>query len=76
MVYSPTGRSDFFLVHGFTTVYSSALWRTDTIIFAKLNKPTPAPAPTPSNRIEINKAPGSLIEDLSTLLHSGYLQTR
>ena len=67
MVYSPTGRSDFFLVHGFTIVYSSALWRTDTIVFAKLNKPTAAAAaaaPTPSNRIEINKAPGGLIEDL------------
>ena len=62
MVYSPTGRSDFFLVHGFTTVYSSALGRTDTIVFAKLNKPTPAPPA--SNRIEINKALGSLIEDL------------
>ena len=69
MVYSPTGRSDFFVVHGFTTVYSSGLWRTDTIVFAKLNKPTPAlpppPSPLPrSNRFEINKAPGGLIEDL------------
>ena len=68
MVYSPTGRSDFFVVHGFTTVYSSGLRKTDTIVFAKLNKPTPAlprPLPPPrSNRFEINKAPGGLIEDL------------
>ena len=47
MVYSPTGSSDLFLIPGcmtsnflylnFSTLYSSSLWRTDTIVFAKLN---------------------------------------
>ena len=51
MVYSPTGSSDLFLILGcmtsnflylsFSTFYSSALWRTDTTVFAKLNKPYP-----------------------------------
>ena len=49
MVYSPTGSSDLFLNLGcmtlnflhlsLSTFYSSSLWRTDTIVFAKLNKP-------------------------------------
>ena len=28
-----------FLYLSFSTFYSSSLWRTDTIVFAKLNKP-------------------------------------
>ena len=50
MVYSPAWGSDFFLILGcissrflyfsFSTLPSS-LWRTDTIFFAKLNKPSP-----------------------------------
>ena len=49
MVYSPIGSSDLFLNLGcmtlnflhlsLSTFYSSSLWRTDTIVFAKLNKP-------------------------------------
>ena len=49
MVYSPTGSSDLFLILdcmasnflclSFNTLCSSSLWRTDTIVFAKLNKP-------------------------------------
>ena len=66
MVDSPTGRSDFFLVHGcmasnflqlnFSSVYSSASWRTDDIVFAKLNKSPLSNNPPPSpNGFEINK---------------------
>ena len=49
MAYSPTGSSDLFLILGcttsnflylsFSTLNSSSLWRTDTIVFAKLVKP-------------------------------------
>jgi len=49
MVYSPTGSSDLFLnlvcktlnflYLSLSTFYSTSLWRTDTIVFAKLNKP-------------------------------------
>ena len=57
MVYLPTASSDFFLILGcmtsnalylsFSTFYCSSLWRTDTIVFAKSNKP-------PSSGFEIN----------------------
>ena len=49
MVYLPTGSSELILILGymtqnflhlsFSTLYSSSLWRTDTIIVSKLNKP-------------------------------------
>ena len=49
MVYSPTGSLDLFLIFGcmasnflylsFSTLFSSSLWRTDTIVFGELNKP-------------------------------------
>ena len=49
MVYLPTGSSDLFLILGcktsnflylsLSTLNSSSLWRTDTIVFAKLVKP-------------------------------------
>ena len=49
MVYSPTGSSDLFLILGcmtsnflyvsFSTLYSSTLWRTDTIVVSKLSQP-------------------------------------
>ena len=49
MAYSPTGSSDLFsilscmtsnfLYLSFSTLYSSSLWRTDTIAFTKLNNP-------------------------------------
>ena len=42
-----------FLYLSFSTLYSSFLWRTDTIVFAKLNKP-------PLNVFEINKPGGRL----------------
>ena len=48
-VYSPTGSSDLFMILGcmtsnflylsFSTLYSSSLWRTDTILWAKLITP-------------------------------------
>ena len=48
MVYLPTGSSDLILIVGcvtsnflylsFSTLYSSSLWGTDTVFFAKLNK--------------------------------------
>ena len=37
-----------------STLYSRSLWRTNTIVFSKLNKPPPSPPQTP----------GGLIEDL------------
>ena len=52
MVDSSTGSSDLYLIRGcmtstsnllylnFSTLYHSSLWRTDTIVFAKLNKPS------------------------------------
>ena len=48
-VYSPTGSTVLFMILiymtsnflylSFSTLYSSSLWRTDTILWAKLNKP-------------------------------------
>ena len=52
-VYLPAESSDLFLIIGcmtsnflylsFSTLYSSSAWRTDTIVFAKLNKRPPSP---------------------------------
>ena len=69
MVYLPTGSSDLLLILGcmtsnvlylsFSALYSSSLWRTDTIVSFKLDKP-PSPLlylPPPSNGLEINKPP-------------------
>ena len=64
MVYSPTPGSDYsvsdpqlqdsnFLYLSYSTLYSSPLWRTDTIIFSKLNK-----APLPFTPVD-NKSPWS-----------------
>ena len=79
MVYIPTGNSDLILILGcmtynvlylsFAISYSSPLWRTDTIVFSKLNKPPSQISPQPllspaSNGLEINKLPGGLVEDL------------
>ena len=36
MVHSSTGGSDLFMILGFSTLYASSLWKTDTIVFAKL----------------------------------------
>ena len=69
MVYSPTGSSYLFFILGcmtsnflylyFSTLYSTFLWRTDTITFAKSNKPPTSQIPLPlhSNVFEINKTP-------------------
>ena len=46
-----------FLVLSFSTLYSSSLWRTNAIVFSKLNTP-PAPLTPNSNELEINKPPG------------------
>ena len=45
-----------FLFSSFATLYSSSLWRTDTIVFSKLNK-SPSQICPPSNGLEINKLP-------------------
>ena len=56
MVYVPTGRSVMSL--SFSTLCSSSLWRTDTIVFSKLNKPPSLlSSPPPSNGLEVNKPP-------------------
>ena len=72
-----TGSSDLILIRScmtstflylsFSTLYSSSLWRTDTIVVSKLNKPPLPQLPTqisplsilssPSNGLEINKPP-------------------
>ena len=63
-----------FLNLNFSTLYSSSLWRTDTILWVKLNKPrslkyppltvlTPPPPPR-LNVFERKKPPRGLIEDL------------
>ena len=56
-----------FLYLGLSSFYYSSLRKTDTIVFAKLNKPPPPRASllsSPSSVFEINKPPGGLIEDL------------
>ena len=63
MVHSPTGSSDLFMILGFSTLYSSPLWRTDTIVFAKLHK-----LPLPSSVFEINKPPWGLSRGFQTKL--------
>ena len=78
MVYSPTGSSDLllipscmtsnFLYLNFSILHSSSLWRTDTIVFAKLNtlplsnNPPVSikPPPPPLNVFETNKPSGGL----------------
>ena len=60
-----------FLFLSFSTMYSSSLWRTDTIVFAKLNKPPPAfkqaphhyLAPLPLICVWNKLAPGELNRD-------------
>ena len=42
----------------FSTLHSSFLWRADTAIIAKLNKPPSLLSPPPPNIFEINKLPG------------------
>ena len=50
-----------FLYLSYSTLLSNSLLRTDTIIFAKLNKPPPLLSTKPiSNVLEINKHPGVL----------------
>ena len=59
-----------FLYLSFCTLYSSSLWRTDTVVFAKwnklplLNKPLPRLYWNPLKPFEINKPPGGILEDL------------
>ena len=48
-----------FLYLSFSTLYSSSLWRTDTIVFAKLNTPPVPRKPTP-NVFEIIPPPPPL----------------
>ena len=62
MVHSPTGSSHLFMILGFSTMYSSSLWRTDTIVFAKLNK---LPPPPPQVCLKQISPPGGSIEDFN-----------
>ena len=65
MVYSPTGSFDLLLTLGcmtsnflylsFFTLYYSALWTTDTIVFTEIIKP-PVSIMPPSNVFEIHKS--------------------
>ena len=69
MVYLPTGSSDLFLFFScmtsnflylsFSTFYSSSLWRTDTIVFSKLNKP-PTSIKSPLKWVRNEYAPRGL----------------
>ena len=74
MVSSPVGSSDLSLILGcmtsnflylsFSTLCSSFLWRTDTIVHAKLNN-SPLSKKLPLNVFEIKKsAQEGLVEDL------------
>ena len=66
MVYSPTGSSHLFMILGFSTLYSSSLWRTDTIVFAKSNKlPLWNKLPPPQVCLKYIRPPGGLIEDFN-----------
>ena len=49
-----------FMYLSYSTLLSNSLLRTDTIIFAKLNKPPPISTKPISNVLEINKHPGVL----------------
>ena len=81
MVNSPAGSSDlflipscttsFFLYLSFSTLYSSSLWRTDTIVFAKLNK-RPLSIKPSSNAFEIN----NLLQVFLTLSLSPFVAER
>ena len=56
-------------VLSFSTFHSGSLWRANTTIFAKLNKPpslirSPVSIKPPSKAFEINMPPGELVEDL------------
>ena len=76
MVSSPVGSSDLSLIVGcmtsnflylsFSTLCSSFLWRTDTIVHAKLNNsPPPLSNKLPLNVFEIKKsAQEGLVEDI------------
>jgi len=75
MVYEPAGSSDLFLIRGcmtsasnllyvnFSTLYHSSLWRTDTIVFAKLNKPSLSNKPP----VSINPPPQMSLKYISPL---------
>ena len=63
MVYSPAGGSDLILILGcmtpkffvpeiFITLYSSSLWRTDTIVFSKSSKPPSKLRPPPAGFVD------------------------
>ena len=53
------------LVLELVALYSSSLWRTDTIVFVKLNKPLSQISPPPPwNVLEIIKPRRGFIEDL------------
>ena len=53
------------MILGFCTLYSSSLWRTDTIVFAQLNK-LPSQISPPPSAFQINKPPpGGLREDFN-----------
>ena len=96
MVYSPAGCSDLSLIVGcvtsnflylsFSTLYSSSLWRTDTIVFPKSNKPLLSnkppvsfTSPPPSKGFEMNISPlplRGLIKDVPYSTYSRkYLKT-
>ena len=77
MVYSPTESSDLFLILGcmtsdflylgFSTLYFSSLWTTDTIIFAKLNTPPLSNKPPVSTVKKINP-PWGLYKEYSPVV--------
>ena len=55
-VWQATGPPTF-LYLSFSTLYSSSLWRTDTIVFSKISPPVSI-TPPPSNELEINDPEG------------------
>ena len=60
-----------FLYLRFSTLYSSSLWRTDTIVSAKLDKPPSLLSP-PSDVFEINKLPRGLNRGFTVFIYQGF----
>ena len=57
-----------FLFSSFSTLYSiNSLWRTGTIVFPKLYNPPSLLSPPPSNGLEINRPPGGLNREETSL---------
>ena len=76
----PGGNSDLFLILGCMTSLCSLvlyIWRTDTIVSSKFNKPPVSikpPSPPPSNGLETNKKFAVMLVTLGTVVNQATLR--